>query len=133
MTRNLLLACALLALLAATAQADPYRGYQKYDDGWFRGHLLYDGFAWRDPAIAGLHARRPDYTKASSFDTYPLRLKFPMYRDPVHPVHRVATPARTPDGYVWPNRRDLHLTGDGVPKLRLDDDDWDTDNDDDDE
>lgn len=130
--RTSLLALAVLALVAAAAHADPYRGYMKYDDGWFRGYPGYDGFAWRDPAIAGAYARRPDYTRLSKFDQYPLRLKYPMYRDPVHPVHRVATPANTPDGYVPPIRKDLGLTADGVPALELDEDDGDASEDDED-
>lgn len=130
MLRSSLVALAVLALLAAQpAVADEHRGYQPYDDGWFLGYLNSRGHAWRDPAIAGDHARRPDFTQWSGFDKYTLRLKHPSYRDPVHPVHRVSTPALTADGTVWPNRKDIVLNPHTVPCLQLDCDDDDTDED----
>lgn len=131
MLRSSLVALALFAMLAAArpATADEYRGYQPYDRGWFLGHLNYGGYAWRDPAIAGEYARRPDFTQWSGFDKYALRLKAPVYRDPVHCAHRVDIHADSADGYVWPVRKDVTLNPNTVPCLQLDCDDDDPDED----
>lgn len=106
MARTWLLAAALLmlALSATSASADPARGYVPYD-GWARGEDAYHGFAWRDPAIGGENARRPDFSKWSGFDQYPLRLSYPLYRAPWG------------CSYVWPERKDVHLTACGIPEI----------------
>ena len=116
MVRAGLLVLALVLIgMSSPAHADESRGYAPYD-GWFRGGSSYHGFSWRDPRIGGTDARRPDYTLWSGFDKCDLRLKYPLYRDPVHPVWQVATPACT--GYVWPNRTDIQLCAKGVPAIR---------------
>lgn len=102
------------SLAPASARTYSARGYVPYD-GWYRGVPSYHGFANRDPQIQCTDARRPDFSQWSSFDQYDLRLKYPLYRDPIHPVHRVATPAGT--GYVWPNRTDVQLSAAGIPPI----------------
>lgn len=118
MVRASLIACVLLMLgtiaIPSPAAAYEARGYVPYD-GWFRGAPSYHGFVWRDPLVAGTDARRPDFTQWSNFDRSELRLKYPLYRDPVHPVHRVATPACT--GHVHPVRTDILLTAAGIPEI----------------
>ena len=106
----------VLGAFASQASAASWesRGYVPYD-GWERGTPAYHGFSWRDPEIGGTDARRPDFTQWSGFDKSDLRLKYPLYRDPVHPVYRVATPAHT--GYVWPNRTDVRLCAAGIPPI----------------
>jgi hypothetical protein len=107
MVRTSLLAVALFSVLlsavAAPASADPARGYVPYD-GWFRGNPTYHGFAWRDPAIGDTSGRRPDFAQWSSFDQYPLRQTYPLYRG------RCGTTQ-------WPVRPDVHLCAAGVPPI----------------
>lgn len=117
MVRTSLVLFVLLILgSVAPASARSYvsRGYVPHD-GWFRGVPSYHGFANRDPKIQCTDARRPDFSQWSQFDEVELRLKYPLYRDPEHPVHRVATPAGT--AYVWPNRTDVQLSAAGVPPI----------------
>ena len=113
MIRTSLLSAVLVVLAlgaASSARADEARGYVPYD-GWVRGDLAYHGFSWRNPEVAGTDSRRPDFTRWSSFDQYPLREHYPLYRLPERTCHG------TVSNYVWPNQTDVHLTACGVPPI----------------
>lgn len=116
MVRSSLVFALLVLALVVPAVAGSYesRDYVPYD-GWTRGGDSYHGFVYRDPGLVGTDARRPDFTQWSGFDKSTLRLKYPVYRDPAHPVHRVDMPAGT--CYVQPVRTDIQLYASGVPRI----------------